>query len=406
MSSMKGSPIRKIVAMIERAKTNENLISFAGGAPSLAPPKEMMQAVKEAFDKDAHRATSYTSTRGMPALISALLKDIKQTEGLTYSADQLFISEGSTEGLFALFNSIFDPGDDVIIFDPTYVGYNEPLELLGVRTLRVPTPMSAGFQPDPERLKEVITKKTRAILIVSPDNPTGRILSDASTRLICDMAKDAGIWIINDCAYNEVYFEEPKPVPTAKYAYDNTISCYTFSKSASAPGIRLGYVAGHKEIITSAIKVKQYTSLCSNTWGQIAARAFLKVKAEYVQNTVIPTYRKRRDVMIAALQEYLPKAKFVKPQGAMYIFPDFSAYLNGKDAELVQEDLLERENLALVPGKFFGKSVDTHFRLTYVSESEEKIVEGIQRIAKYFKQLDAEHLPEDALKPDETTAVC
>jgi len=406
MSSMKGSPIRKIVAMIERAKTNEKLISFAGGAPSLAPPREMMDELNKAFAANAYKATSYTSTRGMPALISDLCEDIKKTEGLHYSEDQLMITEGSTEGLFATFYGIFDKGDEVIIFDPTYVGYSEPLELLGAKVVRVKTPMSAGFQPDHEELKNAVTKKTQAILIVSPDNPTGRILSEESTHLLSDLAKDAGLWIINDRAYNDIYFEEPGPVPTAKYAYDNTISSYTFSKSASSPGIRIGYLAGPKEIISAAIKVKQYLSLCSNSWGQIAARAFLKIKEQYIRDVVIPAYRKRRDVMIDSLRTYLPDAKFMKPQGAMYVFPDFSTYIDDRDEELVQEDLLESKNVAVVPGKFFGENGAGHFRLTYVAETEEKIVEGTQRMAEYFNEFKSEHLPADALKPGDTSPFC
>ncbi|HUK49924.1 MAG TPA: pyridoxal phosphate-dependent aminotransferase, partial [Terriglobales bacterium] len=195
--------------------------------------------------------------------------------------------------------------------------------------------------------------------------------------------------IINDATYRDIVYDhaiQPK-LTCMPGAHERVISVGSFSKEASAPGLRLGYALGPREAIDAMEKLKQYTSLAPNTLSQKAMTRFLTgdTKQRYLRGLVIPTYRARRDFMAKAIAQYLPEAKTVLPDGAFYFLVDMRRYLQAMDrnSEEFGNHLLNRKGVVVIPGTFFGENGAGHVRMTFVSEPEERIDTGVKRIGEY-----------------------
>jgi len=384
------SPIRRIAALLDEARRKGDIISFGGGAPSLPPPQEVVDYLADLLKRSPQRTVAYGSTRGMIELRELIAQDLKKYWGVSYDPrEEIIIVNGGTEGIYLALGSILEPGDEVILIDPTYVGYSEPIRLFGGRVRYVPVRVEEGYQPKIEDVKKVISPLTKAFILLSPDNPTGRIVTDAFVSELVKLAREHDFWIIFDAVYKHITYGRATPwVDAFPGARDRTITIHSFSKEASIPGFRLGYVTGPPEVIEAMEKIKQYVSLAPDTPGQLAMIKFYEngIKERYLNETVIPTYRKRRDFMYKAIQEYLPDAKTTMPEGAFYFFVDLRQYLEamGRDDEEFANRLLYRKSVVVIPGKYFGEMGKGHVRMTFVSESEERIEEGLKRMNAYI----------------------
>jgi len=375
------SPIRKITNLLMEAAADPDIISFGGGAPSLPPHPEVVNAMTKALKEDTFNACRYGSTWGRKTIRELISTDLKKYGKLDFGLDQIAVTTGATGGIFLALEDLVNPGDHVIVPDPTYVGYPGPTVIDRAKLKRVPVYVDDDFQLTPEGVAEVISKKSKVIILLTPDNPTGRVLKKENLRGIAELAADHNCWILSDETYKDIVYGK-KHEFVAKYAPENTITACTFSKSASIPGLRCGYVYGPKEAINGIIKFNQFVSLAPNTLSQIGAEAFFPIKETYVNKTVIPTYKKRRDQMAKSLKKHLPEAKFTMPEGAFYFFVDMSAYI--KEDEKFANNLLENKKVILIPGKYFGEKGKLHERFTFVSETVDRIEEGIKRIADYL----------------------
>ncbi len=390
LSLIKTSPIRRIAALLDQARRKRDIISFGGGAPSLPPPKEFLDEIMRLLKEMPQRACGYCGTRGLPELRSLIAEDLKKYFGVSYDpGKEIIITDGGTEGIFLTLFSILDKGDEVIILDPTYLGYSEAIKLAQGRVITLPVSVENGYQPDPEMLKERITGRTKAFILLSPDNPTGRIIREDFVKTLVDLAIDKDFWIIYDAAYKHIVYEGKNVwVDSFPGAREKTITINTFSKEASIPGLRLGYTTGPSEVIEAMEKIKQYVTLAPDTLGQYALLKFYEngVKDRYLREVVLPTYRRRRDLMASLIQKYLPEAKTVVPGGAFYFFVDIRYYLEkmNRDDEEFCNRLLYRKNVVAIPGSHFGSMGKGHIRLTFVSEPEERIEEGIRRIGAFM----------------------
>ncbi len=386
------SPIRRIAALLAVARRRRDIISFGGGAPSLEPPKELIEeAIKILKEHDTTRPFAYGATKGLLELREAISMDLKKYGGIEYSPDQIIVTEGATEGIYVALSAVVDKGDEIILMDPTYLGYSEPIKLLEGKIVRLPVYIEDDFQPSLDLLNEKITNKTKAIMILSPDNPTGRVIRKEIAKGIVDLANDHDFWIIADDTYKHIIYEgEHVWISALENAYERTITVCTFSKSASLPGLRLGYVYGPEEAVECMERIKQYLTLCPNTFSQMVVKKFLEsdMKERYIKEVVIPTYKERRDVMGKALEEHLPDAVINWPAGAFYFFVNLSNYLEriGMDDEEFANKLLEEKNVVVIPGKYFGENGRNHVRLTFVSESNERIVRGIELMSEFISE--------------------
>lgn len=384
------SPIRRVAGLLAEATYRKDIISFGGGAPSLPPPKEVSDEIVKRVSQDPQGSCAYTGTRGFLTLRRLVAEDWKRYEGVEYQPEnEVILAEGASEAIFTAFLSILNKNDEVIVTDPTYLGYIESAELGGGRLRKLPVDVEHGYQPDLETLKSLLNKRTKAVVLLSPDNPTGRIVRQDFVKGLMDLAVDRDFWVINDSTYRDIIYGNayrPK-ITVLSGAHERVISMGSFSKEASIPGLRLGYAIGPADVIDAMEKVKQYTSLAPNTLSQYAMIRFLEgdVKERYLRDTVIPTYLKRRDFMEKAIKKYLPEAQTVLPEGAFYFFVDIRHYLSAmeRDDQDFCNRLLARKSVVAIPGAFFGEKGIGHVRLTFVSEPEDRIELGMKRIGEY-----------------------
>jgi aspartate aminotransferase len=378
---IRSSPIRRVTALLEEAKLHRDIISFGGGAPGLVPPKEMMEnAQKLVMDP---RMYKYGSTQGSIPLRTRISEDLKK-RGLDYGPEQIAITVGCQEAIFLSAMVVFNHKETAVLTDPCYLGYPEAFKMLDLKLKWIPLSYKNDFQPQQEDVDRIVDKNTKGIVMVSPDNPTGGILSKESTKMIADAAIDNDCYILFDETYKDIIFDKGYEHHSfAKYAPEHSINCGSFSKNSSIPGLRIGYIYAHPEIIDALEKLQQYIVLAPNTFTQNFVMKFFDVQENYLSKTVVPTYRKRRDAMAKCLQKYLPEAKFSMPHGSFYFFPNMEAYLGGRTEEEFSTWLMNEAGVVVIPGNYFGnRGGEGHIRMTFVSEPETRIEEGIKRISE------------------------
>jgi len=384
------SPIRRVTALLAEASKRKELVSFGGGGPSLPPPTEVTEEIVKKIREDPQGTSAYTGTRGFLELRKLVAEDWAKHQGMKYTPEtEVIMADGATEAIFSAYLSIFNKNDELILTDPTYLGYIESAQLAGARFIRLPVRVEDGYQPNLDVLKSLVSKRTKAVVLLSPDNPTGRIVKPEFVKGLVDLAVDHDFWIIYDATYRDIVYGEDNQtrITSLPGARERVISVGSFSKEASVPGLRLGYALGPAQIIDGMEKVKQYTSLAPNTLSQSAMVRFLTggLKERYLHDFVIPTYMKRRDIMEKLIGQYLPDAKTVRPEGAFYFFVDMRKYLKSmeRDEEEFCNRLMSRKGVVIIPGSFFGQKGAGHVRMTFVSEPEERIELGMRRIGEY-----------------------
>ncbi len=324
------SPIRRVAALLDEARERSDIISFGGGAPSLPPPKKFLDEFSRLLNENPLRSCGYTGTKGIPQLREAVAEDVRKYGNVDFDPNsEIIVTTGATESIFSSLMSLIDSGDEVIITDPTYLGYSETIELAQGRPKWIPVHVENGYQPDGEELKEAVSQKTKAMLVLSPDNPTGRILNESFIRTLVDLAEDHDFWIISDDIYKHIIYEgEHRWISRFPGAKERTITVCSFSKEAGIPGLRLGYTLAPKQIIDSIEKMQQYRTLAPESIAQFALVKFLNenMKEEYIKDT-LTSYLSKRDLMGKMIQQHLPLAKTVRPAGAFYYFVDMHDYL-------------------------------------------------------------------------------
>jgi len=355
----------------------------------LPPPKAFLKEFNRLMTEHSLRSCGYTGTRGIPELRTAVASDVKKYGKIDYDpATEIILTTGATESIFSSLMCLVDSGDEVIITDPTYLGYQEMIELAQgcPRFLRVN--VEDNYQPDSELLKETISSRTKAVILLSPDNPTGRIINESFVKTLVDLAKEHDFWIISDDIYKHIIYEG-EHVWVSRYpgARERTITVCSFSKEAGIPGLRLGYTLAPRQVIDSIEKMQQYSTLAPETVGQFALVSFLNqnMKEQYIKDSVT-TYVRKRDFMGVMLQKHLPLGRTIKPAGAYYYFVELSRYLarlHKTDGEFA-EQLLKETGVAVIPGKFFGENGNDHVRMSFVTEPENRIQLGIERMAQFL----------------------
>lgn len=361
MSLIDSSGIRKIFDLAENLKDPINL---SIGQPDFDVPVSIKQSAHQAIDAGNNR---YTLTQGIPELRSkmkARIKAKKQCE-----PEEMIITSGVSGGIFLAFLTLLNPGDELIIPDPYFVMYKHLCNLLG----GVPKFLALDdtFQIDPERLKDMITSKTKAIVLNSPSNPTGVVTSPAVLREIADIAAKHNILIISDEIYDGFIYDTDYE-SIAKY-YPNTLILGGFSKEYAMTGWRVGYAAGPTAVVREMIKLQQYTFVCAPSFAQYAAVDAL----DYDTSDLCTAYARKRDIMYNGLKN---KFDVVKPDGAFYMFPKAP----GGNATAFVKKAIEN-NLLIIPGNVFSEQ-DTHFRIAFTAPDEtlEKGVKVLTSLAQQF----------------------
>lgn len=387
VDSLRESPTRRIDAIHERlARAGEDVIRLSTGQPGIPPPVEVRRWLAGLLEEESMGLYSYTPTPGIRPLREAISLDLRELGGVEVEPDSILVTAGGQEAMFVSLASILEEGDEVVLADPTYFGYWPMIEYFGARPRPVEAGIEEGFQPDPERVLEAVRRgRTKAIVMVTPDNPTGRVLGGGTVRALAEIAEDYGVWLVYDEAYKTLVYEGEHPWPY-KHAPENTISINTFSKDPGMPGWRLGYVYGPRWIIDKMRLLSEEAIYCPPSPSQHLALRYLQDRGlrrrhiEFVRRELF----ERREAMAGAVEKYIPGARYHKPEGSMFLMMDLGAYLKEarETSEELAERLMEEWRVAVVPGSFFGKTTTSYIRLSFATETPERIREGVRRIGE------------------------
>jgi len=357
-----------------------DVIGFGSGEPDFDTPSY----IKDAAVKAIHDGfTKYTPASGIDSLKKAICEKFQRDNNLSYDPSQVVISCGAKHSIYNIIQVICDRGDEVIIPAPYWLSYPEMAKLAEANPIFIDTDEKTNFRIQASSLKKAISKKTKAIVINSPSNPTGCVYSEKELKEIGEIAASNNIAIISDEIYEKIMFDGKKHVSIAslgKEIFKNTIVVNGVSKSSSMTGWRIGYIASVNDGVVSSIKNLQSHSTSNPTSiSQIAALEAIKGSDSEV-NAMVAEFEKRRDYIVKRLNA-IDGLSCAKPEGAFYVFCRIEKE-NLSSMELSQR-LLEEAKVALVPGKAFGS--DSHVRLSFAT-SMENIEKGMNRIEEWFRK--------------------
>lgn len=377
VTGLRPSGIRKF---FDIAATMKDVISLGIGEPDFTTPDPVLEAGRRSLQKGE---THYTSNAGLAELRQALAEHLARLYGLSYDpGDQIFLTVGGSEALYLALTTLIDPGDEVIVPTPCFVSYQPEVLLAGGAPVEVPTRMEDDFDLDPQVVAAAITRRTKAILLSYPNNPTGAVASRERLLEIARLAEAHDLIVISDEIYDRlVYGHKHVCFAALPGMQERTVLLGGFSKAYAMTGWRLGYAAGPAEILKAMIKVHQYTIMCAPTTAQAAAIEALRAGEPYVEQMVAEFDRRRRLIVKGLNEIGLPT---FEPRGAFYAFPKISG--TGLDDEAFAQRLLEEEKVAAVPGSAFGAAGNGFLRCSYAT-AYEKIEEALHRIEKFVNRL-------------------
>jgi aminotransferase len=355
-------------------------ISLGVGEPDFVTPWKISDSGIYAI-KDGY--THYTPNRGLPELCNLIAAKIYNEIGVGYSpAEEIIITVGVSQALDLALRTIVDPGDEVIIFEPCYVSYPSNISLVYGVPVTISTWDKNGFEIDPADLRKAITKKTKAVLLNYPANPTGATLSRGVLEEIAKIAIENDLIVIADELYSAIVYEDQHfsilQIPGMK---ERTIYLNGFSKSHAMTGWRLGYVCAPKELIAPMLKIHQYTALCAPSMAQYAAIEAIE-NGDADVGRMIDEYTRRRNFITSRFNDIGIPCR--KPKGTFYVFPDVSpTKMSSEDFAM---NLLQSQKVAVVPGTVFGKSSAAHIRCSFAT-SIENLKGAMERIENFVKSL-------------------
>jgi len=371
------SGIRKF---FDLALTMGDVISLGVGEPDFRTPWNICEAGIYSVEQGA---TSYTPNRGLLNLRRALATHLTNRYQLRYSPeDEMIITTGVSEGLDIAIRATVNPGDEVLIAEPSYVSYAPCVALAGGIPVSVECMEKDHFRLNPDKLQEKITPRTKALIINFPNNPTGAIMNREDLEPIADIVTDRDLMLISDEVYSELTYEAPHvAAATVKDLRERTITLNGFSKAYAMTGWRIGYLCAPKEICDAALKIHQYVMLCAPAMGQIGALEALR-SAEDEKTSMISEYRLRRNSFVAGLNRIGLSCHV--PEGAFYAFPSVKG-TGLSDVEFA-ERLLKEQRVAVVPGSVFGAGGEYHLRCAY-AVSREELTEALGRMESFINGL-------------------
>ncbi|MGU9537967.1 pyridoxal phosphate-dependent aminotransferase [Clostridium tepidum] len=370
-------------------KEGIDVIGFGAGEPDFNTPENIQKAAIEAIEKGN---TKYTAASGIIELKQAIVDKFKKDNGLNYETSEIIVSNGAKQCLSNLFQAILNEDDEVLIAKPYWVSYPELIKLYGGVPVFVDTKEENDFKYEIEELEKKITDKTKAIIINSPNNPTGTVYSKEDLNALALFAKKHDLLIISDEIYEMLMYEEEKYISIASLsedAFKRTVVINGMSKSYSMTGWRIGYAAGPLDIIKVMANMQSHTTSNPNSIAQYASLEALRGDKTQVRNMLVE-FKKRRDYMVSRVNS-IEKLSSINPKGAFYVMVNISKIIgksiNGniiKGSIDFSKILLEEEKVAVVPGIAFGN--DNFIRLSYAT-SMKNIEKGLNRIENFMKKL-------------------
>lgn len=371
------SGIREFFDLVNQ---KENAISLGVGEPDFVTPWHVREACIDALDKGM---TTYTSNQGMPELTQAISEYLQKRFSLQYHArSEILVTFGASEAIDLALRTIVSPGDEILIPEPCYVSYSPCVQLAGGVPVPVSTSAKHSFKLRVEELEKAVTPKTKALILCYPNNPTGAIMTRKDLAPLVDFIKKHQLLVVSDEIYAELTYGGRNHVSIASFngMKDHVILINGFSKAFAMTGWRIGYVAAPKTLLQGMLKIHQYTALCASITSQVAAIEALKNGLNEV-HSMVAQYDRRRRLIVKAFQDM--GLTCFEPQGAFYVFPSIAS--TGLDSQTFAKELVEEEEVAVVPGNVFGPSGEGHIRCSYAT-SIEMLDEALSRIERFVKR--------------------
>jgi aminotransferase len=367
-------------ALMEMAATLPDTIALGRGDPDLPTPPHIIEAAKTAV---RDQQTAPTPVAGMLALREAVANKLRRENGLDVTAEHVIITTGGQEGLFLVMQTLIDPGDDILVPDPRYTSYDDAILSAGGNMVMVPTDHDDAFNLRPEAVEAAITPRTKALLIVTPSNPTGGIVTEDRLRAIAKVAIRHNLIVISDEIYEKFVYDDWQhfSIGSVPGMQERTITINGFSKTYSMTGLRVGYVAAPRDVIETMARVKACTTGPAATISQHAALAALTGPVEPLEH-IKHIYEERRAAMMQGLDAM--GLDYSEPRGAFFLWTNSSS--TGIHATELSYLLLKEGRVLIFPGTGFGDNWGGYLRISLLQNTE-KIREALDRmrdvIARY-----------------------
>jgi len=373
-------PPSGIRRFFDLSTTLDDVISLGVGEPDFTTPWHIREAAIHSLERGY---TMYTSNLGLPELRHAIARHISKLYSVTYDPErEILVTVGVSEGLDLALRALLDPGEEVLIPEPSYVSYGPCTSLAGGLPVYVPAVRERDFEVEVDEVASRVTPRTRAVLIGYPNNPTGAVMPRSELLRLAELAERRDLVVISDEIYDRlVYGVEHTCFAALPGARERTILLGGFSKAYAMTGWRIGYLAAPAELIAGMVKIHQYAALCAPIASQKAAIEALAAGEPAVQE-MVREYGERRRRLVAGLRA-LGLDTF-EPRGAFYAFPSIRS--TGLTSEQFAERLLLEERVAVVPGSAFGPSGEGYVRCCYAT-STHGLIGALERMQRFVEKL-------------------
>jgi aspartate aminotransferase len=355
-----------------------SVISFALGEPDFDTPQHIKDAAIESLRGGF---THYTASKGIVELRQAIAEKSKRENGINCTADEVLVTPTKL-GIFEAIMAFVEDGDEVIVPDPGWVSYVPMVNLAGGKAVNVRLKEEEDFRMTPELVHEAITPRTTMILLNSPSNPTGTVMTEADFKGIADLARDHNLMVLTDEIYEKLVYEgKHVSIAALDGMYERTITLNGFSKSYAMTGWRIGWLVAHKDLMKPIDKIQQHSLTCCTSFAQKGALAALKGPQKCVED-MFAEFRRRRDYMVRRVNS-TGLFECRKPSGAFYVFPRYHAKMHSLQ---LAERLLEQAHVGMTPGSAFGDGGEGFLRISYAN-SMENLERGMDAVEEAMRKL-------------------
>ncbi|MBS3081964.1 pyridoxal phosphate-dependent aminotransferase [Candidatus Pacearchaeota archaeon] len=364
--------------IFRRVSSDKKIISLGPGEPDFLTPAPLLAYAKKVI----HKATHYSEPQGLMELREAIVKKLERENKIKTDPENIIATCGSQEGIFCALLTAVDPTEQVLVPSPGYVGYIPAIDLVSATPVFVPLSEEDNFELDTDVLRRHIDKhKSKVIILNSPSNPTGNVMSRKVLEEVADIAVEYDLLIFSDEAYENILFEDARHISIGSFngMHDRVLTFQTFSKSYAMCGFRLGYCAGPKNFIAEMNKDHHYVTLGAPRISQLMGIKALSLPKTHIQK-MVKEYKRRRDLIVPRLNSMGLPTK--TPKGAFYAFSNISNY--SKNSSEFSRDLINKANVAVIPGKEFGPFGEGYIRCSFATEYH-KIEEALDRMEKFLK---------------------
>ena len=374
-------PASGIRKMFNIAAQYDDLVNLTLGEPNFDTPNYIKAAAKKAIDEGQ---THYTVNVGIPALREAIAERYQKTHWEGYSKDNVIVTVGALEGLTLALFSLVNPGDEVIVPDPCFPNYFGQIMLTGAKAVPVPVYEKNDYRLQAMDVEKAITPKTKGIILNSPSNPLGSVMTREDIEGIAKLALRHGLYVFSDEPYDQIVFdgEIPFSIASVPEIRERVVVLNSFSKSYAMTGWRLGYACAPEAILRQMLKIHQYAIMCAPTTSQYAAVEALRNGDRDVEE-MREAYDQRRRFLVKALRDM--GLDCYEPQGAFYVFPCIKKF--GMSSDTFALRLLEQEKVAVVPGTAFGDCGEGYLRISY-AYSLQDLKRALERMGRFVASLE------------------